>query len=208
MSATVRRLWSLVLIMANSPFFALLSRIRWINRWGLMRNAHPENVMEHSWEVAVIAHALAVVSNLHFDGEINAESVATKALFHDVTEVITGDMPTPIKYHSDGIKQAFKSIEKEAATELIDMLPPSLRSTYQPLIVGDGDTQEQQLIHAADKITAYLKCISEQRAGNHEFDQAAVELKQKIDGLQMPEVDHFMKQFSESYSESLDQLRG
>ncbi len=190
-----------------SAYFAYLTRLRWIKRWGLMRNAYPENVMEHSWEVATIAHTLALVKNRYFGGEVDANAVATAALYHDVTEVITGDLPTPIKYHSSAIQQAYKAIEQQAGEELLRLLPAELHTDYQALLCQSSQADEQQgLIKMADKISAYLKCKAELHAGNQEFKTAAEELLKKIQQSNLPEVDYFIKVFVPDCGLTLDSL--
>jgi len=191
----------------KSSFYAYLSRLRWIKRWGLKRNAHEENVMEHSWEVAVIAHTLALIKNRYFDGDVDASAVATAALYHDITEVITGDLPTPIKYHSPAILNAYKQIEHQAETELLKLLPETLQKDFRPLIQHEQLPEEhRQIIKAADKISAYLKCQAELKAGNTEFELAAQQLAQNIHGLQQAEVVFFMQAFVPSCDLTLDGL--
>lgn len=191
----------------TTPFYAYLSRLRWIKRWGLKRNAHEENVMEHSWEVAVIAHTLALIKNRYFGGEVDANAVAAAALYHDITEVITGDLPTPIKYHSLAILGAYKQIEQQAETELLNLLPDALRDDFQALIQHDQlPEQHQHIIKAADKISAYLKCQAELKAGNTEFEMAAEQLAKNIHDLQQPEVVFFMHAFAPSCGLTLDGL--
>lgn len=188
-------------------FYAYLSRLRWIKRWGLKRNANPENVMEHSWEVSVIAHTLALIKNRYFQGSVDAQAVATAALYHDVTEVITGDLPTPIKYHSDAISQAYKQIEKQAELELLSLLPDELRADFEALIHHDNMPEEHvQIIKAADKISAYLKCQAELKAGNAEFELAARHLATALSESQQPEVIFFMQAFVPSCGLTLDGL--
>lgn len=191
----------------NSTFYAYLTRLRWIKRWGLMRNAYQENVMEHSWEVATIAHALALIKNRYFNGRLDANAVAAAALYHDVTEVMTGDLPTPIKYHSRAIQQAYKTIERQAGQELLKLLPEALQGDYQALIDAAALPEELSgIIKAADKIAAYLKCQAELKAGNAEFEAAAEELAYKISRLELPEVEFFMRVFAPSCGLSLDRL--
>ncbi|GAB6141449.1 5'-deoxynucleotidase [Methylosoma difficile] len=191
----------------SSSFYAYLSRLRWIKRWGLKRNAHDENVMEHSWEVSVIAHTLALIKNRYYNGSVDANAVATAALYHDVTEVITGDLPTPIKYHSEAISNAYKQIEQQAEMELLNQLPAELRQDFEPLIRHAQLPEEHvQLIKAADKISAYLKCQAELKAGNSEFVTAAAQLALVIGESQQPEVLFFMKTFAPSCSLTLDGL--
>ncbi len=190
-----------------STYFAYLTRLRWIKRWGLMRNTYNENVMEHSWEVSVIAHTLALIKNQIFNGHINANAVAVAALYHDVTEVITGDMPTPIKYHSPDILQSYKAIEKLAGLKLTALLPTELTEQLQPLLCHEGISIEvQELVDIADKISAYLKCFAEADAGSKEFQTAADELLAKITANKLPEVDYFMEVFIPACGLTLDNL--
>lgn len=191
----------------TSSFYAYLSKLRWIKRWGLKRNAHDENVMEHSWEVSVIAHTLALIKNRYYEGNVDANAIATAALYHDITEVITGDLPTPIKYHSQEISAAYKRIEHQAEIELLALLPVELRADFQVLVEHDRMPQEHVLIiKAADKISAYLKCQAELKAGNLEFETAAEQLASVIGALEQPEVVFFMKAFAPSCSLTLDGL--
>ena len=194
-------------ITINSSFYAYLSRLRWIKRWGLKRNAHDENVMEHSWEVSVIAHTLALIKNRYFEGNLDANAIATAALYHDITEVITGDLPTPIKYHSREINDAYKQIEKQAEFELLALLPIELRSDFELLIHHDRMPEEHvRIIKAADKISAYLKCQAELKAGNKEFEIAAEQIALTINEFKDQEVIFFMHAFVPSCALTLDGL--
>ncbi|WP_075186495.1 5'-deoxynucleotidase [Teredinibacter haidensis] len=191
----------------QSHFFAYISKIRWIIRWGLKRNAIPENVMEHSWEVATIAHAMAVIGNRRFGRQYDVNAVATAALYHDVSEVITGDMPTPIKYHSPGMQRAFKEVEVQAERELIGLLPEDLREDFTHLVVSAEVPKDiKRIIKGADTIAAFLKCQEELKAGNKEFSKAAEDIVARISGFDMPEVDTFLEIFSPSYKLTLDEL--
>ena len=193
--------------MTTYRFFAYLSRLRWIKRWGLKRNVIEENVMEHSWQVATIAHALAVIRNEQFNGQCAPESVATAALYHDVGEIITGDLPSPIKYHSSTITSAYKAIEDEAEQEMLEQLPAWMQSAYTPYLRHkEMDAEVAELVKAADLISAYLKCQSELNANNQEFSRAALDIERKIRKLEHPEVDYFMTHFVESYQLTLDEL--
>ncbi|MCH8550899.1 MAG: 5'-deoxynucleotidase [Natronospirillum sp.] len=193
--------------MKLSHFFAYLNRLRWIRRWGLKRNVVEENVMEHSWQVATIAHALAVISNRHFDGNLDAERIAVLGLYHDVSEVITGDMPTPIKYHSPTITQAYKAIEEEAERDILGMLPESLQPDFRNLLLHENIPEEQQrIVKYADLISAYLKCEAEIRAGNTEFSSAFTQIENRIRDTGAPEVDYFMSHFVEAYTLTLDDM--
>ena len=188
-----------------SKFYAYLSRLRWIKRWGLMRNAEPENVMEHSWEVAVVAHALALIRNQYFMGTVDANAIATAALFHDVSEVLTGDLPTPIKYFSNSLTTAYRQIEAIACTELINTLPEALQASYQALLSDEQQPESHhQIIKAADTLSAYLKCLSELRAGNLEFSVTASELKSKLNESPLLEVGYFMQSFVPACALPLD----
>lgn len=191
----------------KSHFFAYISKIRWIVRWGLKRNAIPENVMEHSWEVATIAHALGVIRNRIFDGAVDPHALATAALYHDCSEVITGDMPSPIKYHSLSIQNAYKTIEHEAERELISLLPEELKADFAAVMEESKLPKQQlQLIKAADTLSAYLKCQAELATGNQEFSKAADDIVVRLMAYQLPEVDYFLSVFAPSYQLTLDEL--
>lgn len=191
----------------TSKFFACLGRLKWIKRWGLKRNVEEENVMEHSWQVATIAHALAVIHNESFNGSINVFQVATTALYHDVSEIITGDMPSPVKYHSKTIQTAYKEIEYEAERELLHLLPAQLQKHYGELLLHERIPAEiNRFVKAADIISAYQKCQLEMQAGNNEFRSALGDLENRVRALAMPEVDYFMATFNESYLLTLDEL--
>jgi 5'-deoxynucleotidase len=192
-----------------SHFFAYVSRLRWIKRWGLMRNAIEENVATHSWEVATLAHALAIIRNRHFDGDVNVDRIATAALYHDATEVITGDMPTPVKYHSRVMRGAFSDIEHKAEAELLALLPEDLRSDFAPYIEeSTWSDEEKELIKAADRLSALLKCQAEIQAGNKEFEPAAGHIRQKLETDALPEVMYFLEVFAPGYQRPLDNLLG
>jgi 5'-deoxynucleotidase len=194
-------------MLGKSHFFAYISKIRWIVRWGLKRNAIPENVMEHSWEVATIAHALAIIGNKRFGGNIDPNVVATAALYHDVSEVITGDMPTPIKYHSEDMQKAFKKVEVQAERELIQLLPDDLRDEFSSFVVSDKIPADvKKLIKGADTIAAFLKCQEELKAGNTEFTKAAEDITKRLSLFDMPEVNEFLSIFAPSYKLTLDEL--
>ncbi|KAF3976989.1 MAG: 5'-deoxynucleotidase [Methylococcales symbiont of Iophon sp. n. MRB-2018] len=191
----------------KSSFYAYLSRLRWIKRWGLKRNAYEENVMEHSWEVSVIAHTLALIKNRYFEGQLDANAIATAALYHDITEVITGDLPTPIKYHSSGITKAYNQIEQQAEIELISLLPDKLQADFKILIQSKALPETHKLIiKAADKISAYLKCQAELKAGNKEFEMAAAQLVETLGKSKQEEVVFFMTHFVPSCGLTLDGL--
>lgn len=190
-----------------SHFFAYVSKLRWIVRWGLKRNTIHENVMEHSWEVATIAHALGLIRNRYFGGNVDANALATAALYHDAAEVITGDLPSPVKYHTPAIQQAYHAIERAAEQELVALLPEPLRADYEALMIESNLADDlRQLLKAADTIAALLKCEAELKAGNREFEKAADEIRQRLAGYALPEVDFFMQQFVPSYQLTLDEL--
>lgn len=192
--------------MKENNFFAMLSRMKYINRWGLMRNTITENIAEHSLDVAVIAHGLATISNLYFDGRVDAERVAVIALFHDTTEIITGDMPTPIKYYAPEIKNAYKDVEAQAAKKLVTGLPKEMRDVYRDILLPDGEEKElHKFVKAADKISAYIKCIEEKRMGNADFEKAERATLEAVKAMNMKEVDYFLDNFMNAYSLTLDE---
>lgn len=191
----------------KSHFFAYISKLRWIVRWGMKRNAIQENVMEHSWEVATIAHALAIIHNRVFNGSIDANAVATTALYHDCSEVITGDLPSPIKYHSPAMQEAYKSIEHDAEKELLALLPAELQQDFRTVLIEhEFPTEYRKLIKAADTIAAYLKCQAELKAGNCEFEKAAEQISLRLKAYDLPEVHYFLTTFAPSYQLTLDEL--
>ncbi len=191
----------------KSHFFAYISKIRWLQRWGLKRNSVPENVMEHSWEVATITHALALIKNKYFAGNIDVNKAVVTALYHDCSEVITGDMPSPIKYHSEAITTAYKAIEHQAEVELLELLPSDLKPEFSSLLISKNiETEIHLLIKAADTISAYLKCKMEVTAGNQEFAKAAIDIENKLKKLESQEVNYFIEHFAGSYSLTLDEL--
>ena len=190
----------------RSHFFAYVSRMRFIQRWALMRNTAPENVQEHSHQAAVLAHALAVIRNQRFGGAVDPGLAAAAALYHDASEILTGDMPTPIKYHNPAIRSAYKEVEAVAERKLLNMLPEELRAAYAPVLT-DVDPETERLVKAADKLSAYIKCVEELKAGNNEFREAAVQTRRALEGYAMPEVDYFLETFMASFSLTLDELK-
>lgn len=190
-----------------SHFFAYLARMKFIFRWGLMRNTRPENIQEHSLQVAMIAHGLAVIKNRFFEGQVNPERVAVLAMYHDVSEVITGDLATPIKNFNPKIKTAYKEIEGVARQKLLNMLPGELKSDYERLFFeSEADRGHWTLVKAADKICAYLKCLEELREGNQEFARAEKAVKAELDRLDNPEVKYFVENYLPSFLLTLDEL--
>lgn len=193
--------------MKKKNFFAMIARMKYINRWGLMRNTIKENIAEHSLDVALIAHGLAVISNIYFDGHIDAERVAVLAMFHDATEIITGDMPTPIKYFAPEIKNAYKNVESVAAKQLISGLPKEMRYTYEDILTANPEEKKLwTFVKAADKLSAYIKCIEEMRMGNTDFEQAKISTFDAVKAMNMPEVDYFLDNFMDSYSLTIDEV--
>lgn len=190
----------------KSHFFAYISRLRFIARWALMRNTAPENVQEHSHQVAVLAHALAVIRNQKFGGQMDAGQAAVLALYHDASEILTGDMPTPIKYYNPAIKAAYKDVEAVANRKLLEMLPEELQSVYAP-ILRESDPELHTLVKAADKLSAYIKCVEEVKAGNTEFREAAVQTRAALEKFDLPEVAYFLNVFIDSFSLTLDELK-
>ena len=190
----------------KSHFFAYISRMRFIQRWALMRNTAQENVQEHSHQVAVLAHALAVIRNQRFGGCVDAGQVAVAALYHDASEILTGDMPTPIKYDNPDIRRAYKEVEAVAERKLLHMLPEELQTVYAPVLTGQGGEVEK-LVKAADKLSAYIKCVEELKAGNHEFREAAAQTRKALEDYELPEVSYFMDTFLDSFSLTLDELK-
>ncbi len=192
--------------MSISPFYAHLSRLRFIKRWGLMRNAVEEDVAQHSWEVAVLAHALALIRKEVFGGDVDPNSVATRALFHDATEAITGDLPTPVKY-SPAMRQASLHLEDEVSHEMLALLPAALKAPLTAVVDHrEWPVDEAQLVKAADRLAAWLKCQAELRYGNREFEQAAQQIHAKLHENMLPEVKYFLDTFGGAYDLTLDSL--
>jgi 5'-deoxynucleotidase len=181
--------------------------MRFIKRWGLMHNTYPENVQEHSLMVGQIAHALAIIKNRMFGGSINPERVAVLALYHDAGEVLTGDLPSPIKYFNPDINKAYREIEKSSARRLLSMVPKELREDYRAFLAPEeSDLAARDLVRAADKLSAYMKCLEETAAGNREFSKAEEALRTTVEDLRLPEVDYFLKTFVPSFRLTLDEL--
>lgn len=189
----------------DTGFFALISRMRHIGRWGLMRNNEKENIQEHSHMVAVLAHALAVMRRDIFSGQIDPNECAARALYHDAAEIITGDLPTPIKYHNREIMSAYRQVEELAAKKLLYMLPEELRGSYEPLLCAGGD-EVYALVKAADKIAAYIKCVEERKAGNDEFASAERQTLSWLEESPLPEVRYFLDNFMPAFELTLDEL--
>ncbi len=190
-----------------SHLFAYLSRMKFIRRWSLMHNTYPENVQEHSLQVALVTHMLAVIRNRRFSGRVHPERAATLALYHDVGEVLIGDLPTPVKYFNPEIRTAYQTIEQTAVHKLFGMLPEELRDDYQAFFErAEADRDHHELVKAADKLCAYIKCLEEVSAGNQEFSQAEQTLKNTVEQIDLPEVRYFLETFVPSFRLTLDEL--
>lgn len=192
--------------MNNNYFYAMLSRMKYINRWGLMRNTREENLSEHSLEVAFIAHALGIINNEVFNGSINADRLAILGMYHDVTEIITGDMPTPVKYYNSEIRVAYKEVEKAAGQEILTGLPENIRKRYNNLLT-ESETEKELWIYvkAADKLSALIKCIEERKMGNTDFFKAEQSTLDSIKNMGIAEADYFIEHFIPAYSMTLDE---
>ena len=190
----------------NSDFFAYISRMKYISRWALMRSTVQENIQEHSHMTAVLAHALGLIRRDVFGQTCDPDRLAAIALYHDAPEILTGDMPTPIKYHSAEIKSAYDEVETLAVEKLLEELPDELRPAYRELLTAADDPAQYALVKAADKLSAYLKCIEERRAGNREFVSAEQAALQKLKAMELPEVDYFLAHFVPGFEKNLDEL--
>ena len=191
----------------SERLFAMMARMRYIGRWGLMRNTFQENIQEHSHQVAVLAHALAVIQNRFFGGAVDPGAVAVAALYHDAGEILTGDLPTPIKYANPAIRDSYKQVEAAAEEKLLSMLPDELRADFEPVItMPDGEIR--RLVKAADKLSAYLKCVEEVKAGNSEFRLAREQTWQALTREPFPALQYFIDRFLPSFELTLDELNG
>lgn len=192
--------------MQENQFFAMLSRMKYINRWGLMRNVRSENISEHSLDVAFFAHALGIIKNKRFGGNIDCDRLAVLAMYHDTTEIITGDMPTPVKYYNKSIKTAYKEVEAFAQNTLLSYLPVDIREEYQKVFNTEDDEEYLWgLVKAADRISALVKCIEEREMGNKDFQKAEETIMQSIDQIDLPEVRCFMEEFIPAFRLTLDE---
>ena len=190
----------------NSHFFAMLARMKYINRWSLMRNVQEESICQHSMETAAFAHALALIKNKYFGGSLNADRAAVLALYHDMPEIITGDLPTPVKYFNNDMKEVYSKVEENACTKLLSMLPDELKEDFSPLFFKDeADEYLWKIVKAADKISALTKCLEEKKAGNREFESALVSTEKAIRDMKMEEADYFLDTFLHSFSLTLDE---
>lgn len=188
-------------------FFAYVARLRYIRRWGLMRSVMPENDAEHSLQVAMIAHAIAAIGRDQYGRDCDPEHILALGVYHDVSEVITGDMPTPVKYHSQELRGAYKSVERMANDRLLSMLPEGLQPAFSPYL-SEPDGYDRAVVKAADSISAYVKCIEEKRAGNREFEAAGESIRRSLEAIDLPEVQEFLRMFLPSFELSLDELNG
>lgn len=192
-----------------NSFFAMMSRMKYIDRWALMRNSRNENLSEHSLEVSMIAHALAVIGNTRLNKELDAEKAAVLGMYHDATEIITGDMPTPVKYYNKEIKNTYKDIELEASRTLLKMLPEIMQEAYREIFEKqEKDAYLWRLVKAADKLSAYIKCVEEEQTGNLEFVRAKEQTLCHIRRMELPEADLFLEYFMDAYGKNLDELTG
>lgn len=191
--------------MREDQFFAMMSRMKYINRWGLMRNTRKENICEHSLDVAMIAHALGVINNTYFGGNLNPERMAVMGMYHDVTEIITGDMPTPVKYYNPLIRNVYKEVEGVAKDELLSGLPAEMQPFYNSVLMEtDREAVMWMYVKAADKMSALIKCIEERTTGNQDFIKAEESTLESIKAMRLPEVDYFLEHFIPAYNMTLD----
>mgnify|MGYP002579831227 FL=1 len=192
--------------MANH-FYAYISRMRCVKRWALMRNTEPENIQEHSHMVAILAHALALLQNKHFGGHIDPGQAVLLALYHDATEILTGDLPTPIKYYNPALRASYKEVEETAANRLLELLPEELRADYAPYLLHP-DPELEAVVKAADKLDAYLKCVKERKAGNGEFQTAQAQIWDALQANPLPALGYFIEHYLPSFELTLDELNG
>ncbi len=189
-------------------FYAFMDRMKYIRRWSLMRSVRDENIMEHSQQVAMLAHALAIINNKIYNGTVDAEKCVMYAVYHECAEVLTGDLPTPIKYFNKSIQGAYKGLEDEACNKLLTMLPPELVGEITTYVKPDTESAEHKIVKAADRLAAYIKCLEEHRCGNTEFEKAKKSIEAGLHARNMPEVEYFMKNFIKSFYLTLDELEG
>ncbi len=193
--------------MKKSNFFAFISRMKYINRWGLMRNTKEENVSEHSLEVAVLAHALAIIQKYRLNMNVNPEKTVLYAIYHDSSEIFTGDLPTPVKYYNSNIKTAYKDVEHSANQRLLNLLPDDFYKEFEPILIPkDEEIEIWKTIKAADKISAYIKCLEEEKSGNKEFIRAKQSILEELNNMNREDVNIFMDEFIEGYNLTLDEM--
>ncbi len=189
-------------------FYAYMDRMKYIRRWQLMRSERDENIMEHSQSVAMLTHALGVIRNQVFGGSVNVEKAVLYAMYHEISEVLTGDLPTPIKYYNRSIQSAYKDLERSAAEKMAQMLPDGMKSELTPYILADEESEEYKLVKAADRLSAYIKCLEELRSGNGEFEKAKKSIEDDLHSRAIPEVEYFFEHFIPSFELTLDELEG
>ena len=187
-------------------FYAYMDRMKYIKRWQLMRSTRKENIMEHSQSVAVLAHALATIRNDVFGGKVDVLKTVLYAMYHEVSEVMTGDLPTPIKYYNQGIQGAYKALEKSACEKIVATLPKEMQGSIAPFVLADENSVEYKLVKAADRLAAYVKCLEELRSGNSEFSKAKKSIEEDLHSRNMPEIEYFFEHFVPSFSLTLDEL--
>lgn len=188
-----------------NSFFSMVFRMKYINRWGLMRNTRNESLSEHSLDTAILAHALCIIRNKHYGGNLDPERAAVISLFHDAGEIITGDLPTPVKYNNPQIKDAYKALEGVARENLLTLLPEDIRAEYRPLLDEEADPELLCVVKAADKLSALIKCIEEEKAGNNEFTKAKAAQLKSLCAMKLPEVDEFLRDYIPSFELTLDE---
>lgn len=189
-------------------FYAYMERMKYIKRWQLMRSVREENIMEHSHHVTMLAHALAVIHNDVFGGNVDVLKVVLYALYHETSEVMTGDLPTPIKYYNQGIHGAYKQLEQSANEKIVSTLPEEMKKGIVPFVMADEESTEYKLVKAADRLSAYVKCLEEQRSGNSEFAKARKTLEEDLHARKMPELEYFFEHFIDAFSLTIDELEG
>ena len=189
-------------------FYAYMDRMKFIKSWQLMRSVRDENIMEHSQSVAMLTHALCLIENQVYGGAVNAEKAVLYAIYHEVSEVMTGDLPTPVKYFNLQIHGEYEKLEILAVEKIADTLPAKMRESLHPYLQADKDSREYRLVKAADRLSAYIKCLEELRSGNHEFVRAKKEIEQSLKDLHFPAVDYFFEHFIPAFSLTLDELEG
>lgn len=188
-------------------FFALLGRMKYIDRWGLMRNTQVENIQEHSHMVSVLSHALAVIGRERFGSRVDPGEAAVAGLYHDASEILTGDLPTPVKYDNPAIKEAYKAVERVAADKLLSLLPQELREEFAPYVREELDSELLSIVKAADKLSAHIKCLEEVKAGNNEFTLAAEQTRKALEQMDLPALHYFMEHFLPAFELTLDELQ-
>jgi 5'-deoxynucleotidase len=194
--------------METYGFFAMMARLKWIDRWALMRNSADENLAQHSLEVGMLSHALCVIGNERLGKHLDADRAAVIGMYHDGSEILTGDMPTPVKYFNRQIRNAYKDVERDANMRLLSLLPQDLRAQFTNVLEpGDEYSQEKRIVKGADKLSAYIKCIEERKAGNREFEHAERSTLQALHDLKLEEVEIFLKEFIPAYEKTLDEIR-